>query len=110
MDAKSQHERFRKLYRSVVQQRLRWSTDSAAWDWAAACYFSFAAFVRQFPDRAACEAVLEELDARSWQTREQLATEIERVRTEGLTYLDVEGLRYDLPARGGEDESLQGQP
>jgi len=97
MDVATQHNRFRTLVREVVEQRKSLFPDSLGGDWVVLCHDSLAAFHERFPDRAACERLLAELEARDQETRAELDATAERIRRDGLSYQDEELLRYDLP-------------
>ena len=105
MDARSQHDRFRSLVKPLVEYRHKWDPSFAQQDWMTKCYDSRDVFETFFPDRSACETILNELETDMRNNADDIIAEASRLRREGLSYLDIERLRYEFP-RIEEDQGF----
>jgi hypothetical protein len=110
MDADRQHERFRNLVRELVQQRRMAFPAAITSDWVISCYDSLAAFRQRFPNAHEAEKWIEEREDEDQACNETVNSELERILEDGLSYQDVESLRYEFPPCEQTDGSFGREP
>ncbi len=98
MDARSQHERFRRIHQNLVENRKRSDPEFAATDWLTRCFDSLSVFVSEYPDRQACERELDRMEAEFAEIDNALDGVVSQIRENGMTYAEIEDLRYHLPS------------
>jgi hypothetical protein len=89
--------RFRKVAEPVLQRRQAARPSTPNDDWLAICYKNKAKFEEYFPSEEEQEAVVERLARFRQEVHASLTALTHRVMVTGLTYEDLERLRYGVP-------------
>ncbi len=98
-----QHARYRALSKSVVEGYLKHFPNEAHDWWQVTCYESREVFGETFPDRVACNQMLNDLEEECSKIEEAVGEQIDRIMRDGLTYEDLELLRYEFPLPDEEE-------
>jgi hypothetical protein len=96
--ARVHHDRFRALYGDIAESRRAILGAEEEEDWVVRCVDSIDAFLEHFADRVAFEEWIEERERHRDEVIQLLRSERERIQREGLSYLDIEQMRYVLPS------------